>query len=307
MFGERWQVLRSSALALCVLAWGAVMIGGCSEQSRYQVLSFFFEGVPSPGATPEPEQLAMHHPRRPPAPRATPTPKPIVIEAREQLSGDWLEQLLKGLPHDAAGYPDMVAAFDTLKPRPGPGKNPAIKDVLDNDIKMIPDGKLKCIFSHKVHTSWLSCSSCHPRLFQEKTGEEIAMSDFNSGKFCGACHGKVAFPVKGECVRCHSGMKKKEAKKPPEEKLVKSEITLARKDSNDPMVKEIPPAIFPHLQHRVRFRCYACHDQVFEMKKGAKSITMQEIDEGKFCGTCHNGRDAFAESFSTCSKCHRGA
>ncbi len=283
------------------------MIGGCSQQARYQVLSFFFDGVPSPGATPQSEQLARRSPRRPPAPRGTPTPMVMAVVPAHQEPADWLQQVLKDLPHDSAGYPDMVAGFDTLKPLPGPGKNPAIKDVLDKDIKMIPKGKLKCIFSHKVHTEWLSCSSCHPRLFQEKTGEDIAMSDFSSGKFCGACHGKVSFPVKGECVRCHSGMKKKTAKKPPEEKLVKGEIKFVRKDPDDPMNKEIPPAVFPHLPHRIRFRCYACHDQVFHMKKGAESVTMQEIDQGKYCGTCHNGRDAFPESFSTCSKCHRGA
>ncbi len=66
-----------------------------------------------------------------------------------------------------------------------------------------------------------------------------------------------------------------------------------------------PPAIFQHWLHRVRYRCDACHDSLFEMKRGATPVTMELIAEGEACGACHNGIRAFDDSFQNCSRCHR--
>lgn len=68
---------------------------------------------------------------------------------------------------------------------------------------------------------------------------------------------------------------------------------------------EIPPAIFPHAIHRIAYKCTACHDELFPMKAGSSKITMDAIQDGKFCGTCHNGTRAFPSTFATCSRCHR--
>jgi c(7)-type cytochrome triheme protein len=65
-----------------------------------------------------------------------------------------------------------------------------------------------------------------------------------------------------------------------------------------------PPATFPHWVHRIRFKCYACHPAIFEMKAGANKITMDAIQAGKFCGACHNGTTAWEVSFDTCNRCH---
>lgn len=65
-----------------------------------------------------------------------------------------------------------------------------------------------------------------------------------------------------------------------------------------------PPALFPHWFHRIRYKCYACHPEVFEMKAGANAITMDAIREGKFCGACHNGKVAWEVGFDTCNRCH---
>lgn len=64
------------------------------------------------------------------------------------------------------------------------------------------------------------------------------------------------------------------------------------------------PVVFPHWRHRIHFRCYVCHSQVFEMKRGASEITMATIDQGKFCGKCHNGEVAFNVEFQNCARCH---
>lgn len=69
-------------------------------------------------------------------------------------------------------------------------------------------------------------------------------------------------------------------------------------------VSEIPPAMFPHWVHRMNFKCYACHDAIFQMKAGADAITMDAVRAGKFCGVCHNGKIAFAVGFDTCDRCH---
>ena len=69
-------------------------------------------------------------------------------------------------------------------------------------------------------------------------------------------------------------------------------------------IEAFPPSVFPHWLHRVRYRCDACHDALFEMKSGATPVTMDLIKEGKVCGACHDGRAAFATSFQTCSRCH---
>lgn len=66
----------------------------------------------------------------------------------------------------------------------------------------------------------------------------------------------------------------------------------------------VAPAVFSHWLHRVRFKCYACHDAIFQMEKGANKISMSEIMAGKYCGQCHDGRTAFNVAFDTCNRCH---
>ncbi len=52
-------------------------------------------------------------------------------------------------------------------------------------------------------------------------------------------------------------------------------------------------------------KCTDCHTKIFPMKKGTK-ITMAEINEGKYCGVCHNGQKAFKSSDpANCKKCHQ--
>ncbi len=52
--------------------------------------------------------------------------------------------------------------------------------------------------------------------------------------------------------------------------------------------------------------CSRCHNpQAFpRMQQGAEAITMAAIDEGRLCGSCHNGRQAFA-SKDNCQRCHQ--
>jgi len=80
------------------------------------------------------------------------------------------------------------------------------------------------------------------------------------------------------------------------------DIVFTRKGTG---AEDIPPAMFPHWVHRMQFKCYACHDAIFVMKAGANPITMEAIQQGKYCGVCHNGKTAFQATFETCVRCHR--
>jgi c(7)-type cytochrome triheme protein len=53
-------------------------------------------------------------------------------------------------------------------------------------------------------------------------------------------------------------------------------------------------------------KCADCHPGVFKMKKGAETMTMKDMEEGKFCGKCHNGTKAFdSKGADNCAKCHK--
>jgi osmotically-inducible protein OsmY len=44
------------------------------------------------------------------------------------------------------------------------------------------------------------------------------------------------------------------------------------------------------------------------MKKGGDKMNMAAMNEGKFCGTCHDGKKAFSvKAASDCGKCHQPA
>jgi c(7)-type cytochrome triheme protein len=60
------------------------------------------------------------------------------------------------------------------------------------------------VFSHKKHSVWNGCELCHPEIFGVKKGSDpLSMQEIFAGKYCGACHGKVAFP-NIDCQRCHT-------------------------------------------------------------------------------------------------------
>lgn len=53
-------------------------------------------------------------------------------------------------------------------------------------------------------------------------------------------------------------------------------------------------------------KCPDCHPKTFAMKKGTATMKMADMNEGKFCGTCHDGKKAFkANDDANCVKCHK--
>lgn len=72
---------------------------------------------------------------------------------------------------------------------------------LDPKMKGLPE----IIFSHRKHTLWSGCEGCHPDIFVgvKKGASKYSMIEIFEGKYCGACHGLVAFP-NYDCQRCHT-------------------------------------------------------------------------------------------------------
>jgi c(7)-type cytochrome triheme protein len=55
-------------------------------------------------------------------------------------------------------------------------------------------------------------------------------------------------------------------------------------------------------------KCADCHvkPKLFEMKKGGDKITMAAMNDGKYCGACHDGNKAFGvKAPADCVKCHK--
>lgn len=157
------------------------------------------------------------------------------------------------------------------------------------------------MFSHSTHVISLEmeCDSCHPDLFDKKRGAaqeagDYTMAAFADGQYCGACHdGDSAFNTtdKETCVTCHGS------------DMVEPETVIF----NVP----VKTVIFEHTEHvEMGYECSSCHNALFKMKKGAAEsqpdkFTMQALYDGKYCGGCHNGDDAFA-SDTRCTTCHIG-
>ena len=80
------------------------------------------------------------------------------------------------------------------------------------------------------------------------------------------------------------------------------DIAFTRKEAGS---EDVAPATFPHWAHRMQFRCHVCHEAIVVMKAGANPITMESIQQGKYCGVCHDGKTAFQATFDTCPRCHR--
>jgi c(7)-type cytochrome triheme protein len=69
----------------------------------------------------------------------------------------------------------------------------------------------------------------------------------------------------------------------------------------------LPAVEFSHDFHLGQgVECADCHSGVFEMSVGGDRngapMMMSAMEEGRFCGTCHNGDTAFA--VTECQNCH---
>jgi c(7)-type cytochrome triheme protein len=140
----------------------------------------------------------------------------------------------------------------------------------------------KVVFSHTLHlqkktrtTANLNCKACHNSNMEKNT--RYTMADMEKGKSCGMCHnGTKAFAL-AKCAQCHK----------VNEMVYK--------------VKETGPVVFSHTRHLRTMQCTACHSKLYKTGQNPK-VSMAEMEKGKSCGACHNGKTAFATG--ECVKCH---
>ena len=217
---------RGMTLALAAAGSLAVaFLAGCSAETRERLLPLFFDGVTKEGqpSTPPPTRRVRRDLLREieelkrelaEAREAAKTRKEgaAVVEAAPlpvEQAKTW-EDAARLLPKDSAGSVDWIQALKTGTIAPRPGLDPKAQDeaVLPLDVELTPAGApaFKVVFPHGAHTTWLACANCHPGIFQMAKGADpITMEKIYAGEYCGACHGKVAFPVT-TCGRCHPAM-----------------------------------------------------------------------------------------------------
>ena len=110
------------------------------------------------------------------------------------------------VPDGAGNKVDWVASLQQglIAPRPSlEGESePEIREttvLMKNTYPM-----LYVRFPHKPHTQWMSCETCHDRIFLPQVdANPINMGKILEGEYCGLCHGAVSFPLT-ECNRCHN-------------------------------------------------------------------------------------------------------
>jgi len=64
--------------------------------------------------------------------------------------------------------------------------------------------------------------------------------------------------------------------------------------------------VFIHDTHvdGMKLTCTDCHDKLYLSKGQHKMVTMKQMQKGKSCGACHNGKKAFSVK-GDCAKCHK--
>jgi c(7)-type cytochrome triheme protein len=121
---------------------------------------------------------------------------------------------LDALPKDSYGQVNWTLAVMEGYLNPKGSLVPDAEDEKPLDLNVFIEAKValmaNVIFPHSIHTYWLSCANCHPGIFIPEAGaNDITMDGIFAGKWCGRCHGKVAFPPgyninpKANCIRCH--------------------------------------------------------------------------------------------------------
>ena len=125
-------------------------------------------------------------------------------------------KIYETLPRDEENKVDWERAVkeELINPLPSIDENSSEEILFDLRVVIkFSDMLIKdVVFSHAIHTYWLDCRSCHPKIFKpEIAANRMTMKEIQAGKYCGKCHGMVAFPTnvidapnfRANCLRCH--------------------------------------------------------------------------------------------------------
>jgi len=122
----------------------------------------------------------------------------------------------QSLPKDKYGLIDWVKLAKGNMIAPKPSLDPTFEEMppLNMDVLIEAKGDFvdDVVYPHWIHTYWLKCDVCHPKIFIPAKGQNnMTMVGIVEGKWCGRCHGKIAFPLT-DCQRCHVKPKKRAGK-----------------------------------------------------------------------------------------------
>ena len=135
-------------------------------------------------------------------------------------------------------------------------------------------------FRHSTHLTRQQCGACHNAVYKTAGNSRVTMAEMEKGSSCGACHnGKTAFSLVS-CTACHP---------------VKDRTFSIKTAGN---------VTFSHTSHISLFKCVDCHTKIYETAKSKARTTMAEMEAGKSCGACHDGKTAFTVKGS-CATCHK--
>lgn len=137
------------------------------------------------------------------------------------------------------------------------------------------------VFRHSTHLAKKpQCNTCHNRIFKTGPTPPVTMAAMEKGKSCGACHnGKKAFAL-ADCSKCHPTR----------------ELTFIEKEAGN--------VNFSHKTHTSLYKCGECHITVFNTSISKAKVSMKEMEAGKSCGACHDGKTAFSVK-DKCESCHK--
>lgn len=120
-------------------------------------------------------------------------------------------EALDSLPKDPNGEVNWTAAVVKGLINPRASLDPDYVEPPPLNLNIFIEAKVtlmnNVLFPHSIHTYWLKCSTCHPGIFLPVAGANpISMDEIFAGKWCGRCHGKVAFTFwpRANCTRCHA-------------------------------------------------------------------------------------------------------
>ncbi|HVN84671.1 MAG TPA: c(7)-type cytochrome triheme domain-containing protein [Candidatus Binatia bacterium] len=203
---------------------------------------------------------------------------------------------LRNFPTDSDGRVDWqrAVAEKIIAPGVGPRAKSVERPILDLDVELTSKAQpsVKSVFSHRAHTQWLACANCHPRPFAaDARAAGPATADWHSRRYCGACHGSVAFGITTACQRCHPGLEKTHQ----HEAVLDLDVTIAADSPSSTRT------VFSHKTHRY-LECANCHTTFFDTAAGSTKMTMADLAGGTYCATCH-GKVA-SDLIAQCQRCH---
>jgi c(7)-type cytochrome triheme protein len=311
--------------AQCLLGLLAAVasIAACTSESRHRVLVVLFERGPADDAQAVPVIRSPRHPRPTPTPTAIPQEVANVGTNTIGAALKTWEDVVRLLPKDQMGNPDWGRALQekVIDPRPGVAPDAAASDVLALDVEIASksDPAFGVTFSHEKHGQWLACRNCHTDRFAMTAGATpMSAEEVHSGRYCAACHGKVAFDVTTGCPLCHLRMLPTDRNNRVDWSRALAEKRIAPRAGRTTAAAHQPTldldvvlrsttqptitSVFSHASHTQSLACVNCHPRLFPMEVRPAEARTADLHSRRYCGACH-GPVAFGIS-QACERCH---